>query len=113
MLTKHRLNTKRDFVCYISHEIRTPLNTVLMGLHLAIKELDRLDNIPGRNTHQAKEIVGECYESCNNVVEILNDILTEMKANFTNCEVKSLNYKNCCSIFCSGSVIICCVCLMS
>jgi signal transduction histidine kinase len=63
---------KRNFVRYISHEIRTPLNTVAMGLHLAMKELQKNSNINKKSI----EIINDIQKSCDTSVEILNDILT-------------------------------------
>lgn len=39
IVTKSRLEAKRNFVRFISHEIRTPLNTVSMGLQLVIRDM--------------------------------------------------------------------------
>jgi two-component system, sensor histidine kinase len=56
---------------YISHEMRTPLNTVSMGLQVLDKKLIAGDDVP-----DTRSVVADIKLSCDNTVNILNDLLT-------------------------------------
>ena len=68
------LAIKRSFVRYVSHEIRTPLTVSMLGLDLIAEELEDLG--AGESTMSN---IGECQDSINIAVSILNDLLSYEK----------------------------------
>ena len=65
------LEAKKNFVRFISHEIRTPLNTLVMGLKLIRRGLER-----GEARSMILENLESVEDSCGIAVETLNDILS-------------------------------------
>ena len=59
------------FVRYVSHEVRTPLNTVLMGLHLLKKELNRVGSLE----EDIIPIISDIEISCEIAIQQLSSLL--------------------------------------
>lgn len=83
------IEARRSFIKYIFHSVRTPFNTIAIGLEL-LKESELL-------TRQHQQYLRMMIESCNNVSEVLDSVLTIQKIEegkfelfYENCDIRKI-----------------------
>jgi signal transduction histidine kinase/DNA-binding NarL/FixJ family response regulator len=72
------LDSKRSFVRYIAHEMRTPLNVSIIGLQMAMNEVDRKDTAPGYEDAFNYPLLADMLVDSSNAVEEAADTLNEL-----------------------------------
>jgi signal transduction histidine kinase len=73
------LASKRSFVRYIAHEMRTPLNVSMIGLQMAMEQLEREKNVPKGdefNFPLLSETLNDSSKAIEEVADTLNEMLT-------------------------------------
>lgn len=68
-------NLRTEFVATMSHELRTPLSSILLATELL------LDEISGKVNEEQKKQLGIIYMSCQNLLRLINNVLTLSKIN--------------------------------